>query len=126
MVRDLRDVYLRASSVLTDWEMIGQAAQAIVARRAARAGDAVPGGDEASGHVGQRQDQGVLDPGAGLMTCRRAAASDADVSVVVRPLGNPLPLGFLALMVATTAVAMLQLGVLEPARAEWSRPASSR
>jgi hypothetical protein len=29
MVRDLRDVYLRASSVLTDWEMIGQAAQAI-------------------------------------------------------------------------------------------------
>jgi hypothetical protein len=30
MVRDLRDVYLRASSVLTDWEMIGQAAQAIV------------------------------------------------------------------------------------------------
>jgi len=30
MVRDLRDVYLRASSVLTDWEMVGQAAQAIV------------------------------------------------------------------------------------------------
>jgi hypothetical protein len=30
MVRDLRDIYLRASSVLTDWEMIGQAAQAIV------------------------------------------------------------------------------------------------
>jgi len=30
MVRDLREVYLRASSVLTDWEMIGQAAQAIV------------------------------------------------------------------------------------------------
>jgi hypothetical protein len=29
MVRDLREVYLRASSVLTDWEMIGQAAQAI-------------------------------------------------------------------------------------------------
>ena len=30
MVRDLREVYLRASSVLTDWEMVGQAAQAIV------------------------------------------------------------------------------------------------
>jgi hypothetical protein len=30
MVRDLRDVYLRASGVLADWEMIGQAAQAIV------------------------------------------------------------------------------------------------
>jgi hypothetical protein len=30
MVRDLREIYLRASSVLTDWEMIGQAAQAIV------------------------------------------------------------------------------------------------
>ncbi|CAN7372123.1 hypothetical protein LJR027_002080 [Terrabacter sp. LjRoot27] len=30
MVRDLRDVYLRASGVLTDWEMVGQAAQAIV------------------------------------------------------------------------------------------------
>ena len=29
MVRDLRDVFLRASSVLADWEMIGQAAQAI-------------------------------------------------------------------------------------------------
>jgi len=31
MVRALRDVYLRAASVLTDWEMVGQAAQAIVA-----------------------------------------------------------------------------------------------
>ena len=30
MVRALREIYLRASSVLTDWEMIGQAAQAIV------------------------------------------------------------------------------------------------
>jgi hypothetical protein len=30
MVRDLREIYLRASSVLVDWEMIGQAAQAIV------------------------------------------------------------------------------------------------
>ncbi|WP_323097452.1 hypothetical protein [Intrasporangium sp. YIM S08009] len=30
MVRALRDVYLRASSVLADWEMVGQAAQAIV------------------------------------------------------------------------------------------------
>jgi succinate-acetate transporter protein len=34
--------------------------------------------------------------------------------VMVRPLGNPLPLGFLALMVATSGVAMLQLGVLAP------------
>ncbi|MFM6850167.1 MAG: GPR1/FUN34/YaaH family transporter [Terrabacter sp.] len=32
--------------------------------------------------------------------------------VVVRPVGNPLPLGFLALMVATVAVAMLQLHVV--------------
>ena len=30
MVRALRDVFLRASSVLADWEMIGQAAQTIV------------------------------------------------------------------------------------------------
>lgn len=29
MLRDLRDVYLKASSVLLDWEMIGQAAQSI-------------------------------------------------------------------------------------------------
>ena len=29
MVRDLRAVYLQAASVLTDWEMVGQAAQAI-------------------------------------------------------------------------------------------------
>jgi uncharacterized protein len=36
------------------------------------------------------------------------------VRVVVRPVGNPLPLGFLALMVATVAVAMLQLHVVEP------------
>lgn len=36
------------------------------------------------------------------------------VRVVVRPLGNPLPLGFLALMVATAALAMLQLHVLVP------------
>ena len=30
MVRALRDVFLRATSVLADWEMIGQAAQTIV------------------------------------------------------------------------------------------------
>lgn len=41
-------------------------------------------------------------------------ASPAGVQVVVRPLGNPLPLGFLALMVATTGLAMLQLKVLAP------------
>lgn len=41
-------------------------------------------------------------------------ASPAGVQVVVRPLGNPLPLGFLGLMVATTALAMLQLKVLAP------------
>ncbi|GAA6527628.1 hypothetical protein [Intrasporangium sp. DVR] len=29
MLRDLRDVYLHAAAVLADWEMIGQAAQAI-------------------------------------------------------------------------------------------------
>jgi hypothetical protein len=29
MLRDLREVYLKASSVLLDWEMVGQAAQAI-------------------------------------------------------------------------------------------------
>ncbi len=32
--------------------------------------------------------------------------------VVVRPMGNPLPVGFLALMVATVALAMLQLHVV--------------
>lgn len=39
---------------------------------------------------------------------------DPEVRIVVRPVGNPLPLGFLALMVATIAVAMLQLEVLAP------------
>ena len=39
-----------------------------------------------------------------------------ELRVVVRPLGNPLPLGFLALMVATVATAMLQLNVLDPAQ----------
>lgn len=34
--------------------------------------------------------------------------------VVVRPMGNPLPVGFLALMVATVALAMLQLHVVPP------------
>lgn len=29
MLRDLRDVYLKASAALLDWEMLGQAAQAI-------------------------------------------------------------------------------------------------
>ena len=37
-----------------------------------------------------------------------------ELRVVVRPIGNPLPLGFLALMVATVALAMLQLHVVEP------------
>lgn len=37
-----------------------------------------------------------------------------ETRVVVRPLGNPLPVGFLALMVATVALAMLQLHVVPP------------
>jgi uncharacterized protein len=48
------------------------------------------------------------------MSIRTAAPHESETRIVVRPLGNPLPLGFLALMVATAAVAMLQLGVLEP------------
>ena len=44
----------------------------------------------------------------------QAAPAAVEARVVVRPLGNPLPLGFLALMVATLGVAMLQLGVLAP------------
>jgi uncharacterized protein len=48
------------------------------------------------------------------MSTQTSASLDSQTRIVVRPLGNPLPLGFLALMVATTAVAMLQLGVLEP------------
>ncbi|CAN7372205.1 GPR1/FUN34/YaaH family transporter [Terrabacter sp. LjRoot27] len=43
-------------------------------------------------------------------------AHGVETRVVVRPIGNPLPLGFLALMVATTSTAMLQLGVLAPAQ----------
>ncbi len=39
-----------------------------------------------------------------------------ELRVVVRPVGNPLPLGFLALMVATVATAMLQLHVLDPSQ----------
>jgi uncharacterized protein len=36
--------------------------------------------------------------------------------IVLRPLGNPLPLGFLALAAATLLVSGLQLGWLEPAQ----------
>lgn len=39
-----------------------------------------------------------------------------ELRVVVRPVGNPLPVGFLALMVATVALAMLQLHVIEPSQ----------
>jgi succinate-acetate transporter protein len=48
------------------------------------------------------------------MSTRTAAPDEIQTRVVVRPVGNPLPLGFLALMVATTTVAMLQLGVIGP------------
>lgn len=41
-----------------------------------------------------------------------SAAPAPELRVVVRPMGNPLPVGFLALMVATVAVAMLQLHVI--------------
>ncbi|MGO4604321.1 GPR1/FUN34/YaaH family transporter [Terrabacter sp. 2YAF2] len=44
------------------------------------------------------------------------SSTQPELRVVVRPLGNPLPLGFLALMVATVATAMLQLHVLEPSQ----------
>ena len=46
------------------------------------------------------------------MSTETRPSGDPEVRVAVRPLGNPLPLGFLALMVATFGVAMLQLGVL--------------
>ena len=36
-----------------------------------------------------------------------------EVRIVLRPLGNPLPLGFLALAGATTLVAALQLDRIE-------------
>jgi succinate-acetate transporter protein len=48
---------------------------------------------------------------------RRAPGPGADnppVRVVVRPLANPLPLGFLALMVATVSLALMQVGALAP------------
>jgi uncharacterized protein len=38
--------------------------------------------------------------------------------IVLRPIGNPLPLGFLALSAATLLVAALQLGWLEPAEGQ--------
>ena len=44
------------------------------------------------------------------------SGAQPELRVVVRPVGNPLPLGFLALMVATVATAMLQLHVLEPSQ----------
>ena len=50
------------------------------------------------------------------MSISTSTAHDVETRVVVRPIGNPLPLGFLALMVATTSTAMLQLGVLGPAQ----------
>ena len=50
---------------------------------------------------------------AGVATPTDLAATPV-VRVAVRPLGNPLPLGFLALMVATTGLAMLQLHVVAP------------
>ncbi len=46
------------------------------------------------------------------MSAQAGPTHALETRVVVRPLGNPLPLGFLALMVATLGVAMLQLGVL--------------
>lgn len=50
------------------------------------------------------------------MIAGASTAHGVETRVVVRPIGNPLPLGFLALMVATTSTAMLQLGVLAPAQ----------
>ncbi|OLT54566.1 hypothetical protein [Cellulosimicrobium sp. CUA-896] len=44
-----------------------------------------------------------------------SSAAPTDVTrIVVRPIGSPLPLGFLGLAVATTAFAALQLGWLPP------------
>jgi succinate-acetate transporter protein len=41
-------------------------------------------------------------------------SSAADTRIVLRPIGNPLPLGFLALAAATLLVSGLQLGWLKP------------
>ncbi|GAA2038156.1 hypothetical protein GCM10009740_32850 [Terrabacter terrae] len=53
-------------------------------------------------------------PHAAQTTIRTDLLASPAARVVVRPLGNPLPLGFLALMVATTGLAMLQLHVVAP------------
>jgi uncharacterized protein len=47
----------------------------------------------------------------------RTAPTDV-VRIVVRPIGTPLPLGFLGLAVATTAFAALQLGWLPPSEGQ--------
>ena len=41
--------------------------------------------------------------------------------IVLRPIGNPLPLGFLALAVATLSFSALQLGWLPPQQGAWWR-----
>jgi uncharacterized protein len=52
-------------------------------------------------------------PGAASSVARAAR-------IVLRPIGNPLPLGFLALAAATLLVSGLQLGWLNPPRgATW-------
>jgi hypothetical protein len=43
--------------------------------------------------------------------------------IVLRPVGNPLPLGFLALAVATLGFRALQLGWVPPSRTARSRSA---
>jgi succinate-acetate transporter protein len=51
-----------------------------------------------------------------MSSVRDEQRHDPEVRIVVRPVGNPLPLGFLALMVATVGVAMVQLDILAPSQ----------
>jgi uncharacterized protein len=69
--------------------------------------------------LGGREAQGVLDPGAGQLTSDDPGTDRhlAITRIVVRPIGTPLPLGFLGLLIATTAFSALQLGWIAPTEA---------
>ena len=93
------------------WTLIGQAAQGARDATCSRS-STLRGRDRDADEVGPQPDEGSGAAGAG------GRMNDAPVRIVLRPIANPLPLGFLALAAGTLLVSGLQLDWLAPTQGE--------
>ena len=119
VLRDLHDLYLLTSECDIVWTLIAQAAQGAPRRTACRDRRRMPARRDGAARLAAQQDEAGGATGArrGLVSTSpsapRAERTDQLVEqatrIVLRPIANPLPLGFLALGGGTLLLSGLQL-----------------